>query len=78
MAARRKAKRARPGSLKARRTKTEMVYYQRLIFLLVGATGLGLFWKGLWDVTRSLAGGESLVIGLGLVLATAIGHKVVK
>ena len=75
MAARRK-KVTRRRVTRAKRTKAEMRYYRRIIFGFVVIVGLGLFWKGLWDLSRSLTGAEALVLGLGLLIATAFGQKV--
>ena len=76
MAVRRKKAARRRVMTKARKIKAEMTYYRRIIFGLAVAFGLGLFWKGLWDLARSLTGAESFVIGLGLLIATAFGQKV--
>ena len=77
MARRRKAVR-RKKAVPTRSLQIGYSNFYKLLFGLVGVTGLGLFWKGLWDLTRALSGGESFVIGLGLILAIGLGHRVLK
>ena len=74
----RKKVRVKPHLSKKRsRFEKEITHVRKLVFALIIAVGLILFWRGIWEGSVDyLTPGQSMAIGLGILIVSGVATRI--